>query len=53
MQQNLCPLTCLDEDQNMSKIIYDMRLCNRDCRERPKTEVEFVDNNFASQMSRN
>ena len=53
MQQNLCPLYCLDEDRNMSKIIYDMRLSNVNPRTRPKTEVEFIDNHFAAQMSRN
>lgn len=53
MQQNLCPLNCFDEDKNMSKIIYDLRLCNQDNRERPRTEVEFVDYNFSSYMSRN
>ena len=37
----------------MSKIIYDLRLCSNDNRERPRTEVEFVDNNFSTQMSRN
>ena len=53
MQKNLCPLNCFDEDKNMSKIIYDMRLSNGNPRVRPKTEVEFNDNNFTAQMSRN
>ena len=53
MQQNLCPLNCFDQDNDMTKIIYDLKLCNGIDRTRPKTEVEFVDNNFSTQMSRN
>ena len=53
MQQKLCPLNCFDEDKNLSKIIYDMRLSNRNTRTRPKTEVEFADYNFNAQFSRN
>ena len=52
MQQKYCPLYCLD-DENLNKILFDLRVNNPDQKLRPRTEVGFIGDGLAQTMSRN